>query len=198
MITNEFEIKKSRFITYLYKLDNEEAIDEIIDNIKKEHKKARHVVYVYKINNTGKINDDGEPKGTAGMPIFNVIEKNNLNNILIIVVRYFGGINYGQLSHPYMTTGKSIALTRWTLVGKVMSLLFNMLSKLVITFLPRSKSLNFMAIVTICRDFGRGSLEVLGRGQPPGRHSPQALSALPCLADLQGCLSGLLPKSAEP
>ena len=46
-----------------------------------------------------------------------------------------------QLSHPYMTTGKTIALTRWTLVGKVMSLLFNMLSRLVITFLPRSKRL---------------------------------------------------------
>ena len=46
-----------------------------------------------------------------------------------------------QLSHPYMTTGKTIALTRWTFVGKVMSLLFNMLSRLVITFLPRSKSL---------------------------------------------------------
>ena len=44
-----------------------------------------------------------------------------------------------QLSHPYMTTGKTIALTRWTLVGKVMPLLFNMLSRLVITFLPRSK-----------------------------------------------------------
>ena len=46
-----------------------------------------------------------------------------------------------QLSHPYMTTGKSIALTRWTFVGKVMSLLFNKLSRLVITFLPRSKHL---------------------------------------------------------
>ena len=46
-----------------------------------------------------------------------------------------------QLSHPYMTTGKTIALTRWTFVGKVMSLLFNMLSRLVITFLPRSKRL---------------------------------------------------------
>ena len=61
-----------------------------------------------------------------------------------------------QLSHPYMTTGKTIALTRWTFVDKVMSLLFNMLSSLVITFLPRSKSLliKFMAAVTICSDFG--------------------------------------------
>ena len=59
-----------------------------------------------------------------------------------------------QASHPYMTTGKIIALTRRTFVGKVMSLLFNMLSRLVITFLPRSKSLNFMPAVTICSDLG--------------------------------------------
>ena len=60
-----------------------------------------------------------------------------------------------QLSHPYMTTGKSIALTRWTFVGKVMSLLFNMLPRLVITFLPRSKHLLYiMAAITICSDFG--------------------------------------------
>ena len=59
-----------------------------------------------------------------------------------------------QLSHPYMTTEKTKALTRRTFVGKVMSLLFNMLSRFVITFLPRSKCLNFMAAVTICSNFG--------------------------------------------
>ena len=61
-----------------------------------------------------------------------------------------------QLSHPYVTTGKIIALTRQTFVGKAMSLLFNMMSRLVITFLPRNKCLliNFMAAVTICIDFG--------------------------------------------
>ena len=60
-----------------------------------------------------------------------------------------------QLSHPYMTTGKIIALTRWTFVGKVMSLLFDTLSRLVITFLPRSKCLLiFMAAVTICPTLG--------------------------------------------
>ena len=58
-----------------------------------------------------------------------------------------------QLSHPYMTTGKTRALTIWTFVGKAMSLLFNMLSTVVITFLPRRKCL-FMAAVTICSDFG--------------------------------------------
>ena len=56
-----------------------------------------------------------------------------------------------QLSHPNMTNGKTIALTRWIFVGKVMSLLFNMLSRF---FLPRSKCLNFMAAITICSDFG--------------------------------------------
>ena len=58
------------------------------------------------------------------------------------------------LSHSYMTTGKTIALTRRTFVGKVMSLLLGMLSRLIITFLPRTKCLNFMATVTICSDFG--------------------------------------------
>ena len=55
---------------------------------------------------------------------------------------------------PYMTTGKTIALTRWTFVGKVMSMLFNMLSRSLTAFLPRSKRLNFTAAVTICSDFG--------------------------------------------
>ena len=59
-----------------------------------------------------------------------------------------------HLSHPYVTTGKTTALTRRTCAGKVMSLLFNMLSRLVITFFPRGKRLNFMAALTICSDFG--------------------------------------------
>ena len=58
-----------------------------------------------------------------------------------------------QLSHPYMTTGKTIALTRQTFVGKVMSLLFNMLSRLVIAFLQGASIFNFMAAITICSQF---------------------------------------------
>ena len=65
-----------------------------------------------------------------------------------------------QLSHPYMTTGKSITLTMQTFVGEVMSLLFNVLSMLVIVFLPRSKSLNIMAAITICSDFGASQNKV--------------------------------------
>ena len=65
-----------------------------------------------------------------------------------------------HLSHLYMTVGKTIALTRWTFADKVMSLLFNMLSRFVTTFLPRSKCLNFMAEVTICNDFGAPQIKV--------------------------------------
>ena len=65
-----------------------------------------------------------------------------------------------QLSHLHMTTEKTIALTRWIFVGKVMSLLFNMLSRLVITFLPRNKHLLIMAAVTICGDFGTSKNKV--------------------------------------
>ena len=59
-----------------------------------------------------------------------------------------------QLSHPYMTTGKTIALSILTFVNKVMSLLFNMLSRCVIAFLPRNKGLNFMAVIAVCSDLG--------------------------------------------
>ena len=65
-----------------------------------------------------------------------------------------------QLSYPYMTTGKTIVLTKQNFVGKVMSLLFNMLSRLVIAFLPRHKCLNFKAAVTICSDFGAQKIKV--------------------------------------
>ena len=68
---------------------------------------------------------------------------------------FFGAVFFMvQLSHPYMTTGETIALTRWTFVGQVMSLLFNMLSRLVIAFLPRSKRLLISWLQSICSDFG--------------------------------------------
>ena len=66
-----------------------------------------------------------------------------------------------QLSHPYMTTEKTLALTRWTFVGKVMSLFFNMLSRFVTAFLPRSKYHGFMVAVTICSDFGAPKIKSL-------------------------------------
>lgn len=94
-VTTEIIINKSRFIGILLPVDNIEDINNILNNIKNEYKDATHYCYAYIIDNTKRFNDDGEPGGTAGMPILNVIEQNNLNHVLIVVVRYFGGIKLG-------------------------------------------------------------------------------------------------------
>ncbi len=93
--TYEEIIKKSRFISFYYEVDSIDEINKILEEIKKEHKKARHIPYAYKIDNLVKKSDDKEPNGTAGSPIFNIIEKKDLNHCLIVVVRYFGGIKLG-------------------------------------------------------------------------------------------------------
>ena len=93
--TYEEVIKKSRFISYYYEVTSVEEVKDILEDLKKEHKKARHIPYAYKIDNLIKKSDDKEPGGTAGTPIYNIIEKKNLNNCLIVVVRYFGGIKLG-------------------------------------------------------------------------------------------------------
>lgn len=94
-INNTFIIKKSKFITKLYKIDNQENINEILKQLKKEYKDATHICYAYIINGLEKCSDDGEPSKTAGMPILNILKKNNLTNILGVVIRYFGGIKLG-------------------------------------------------------------------------------------------------------
>ena len=102
--TYTLEIKKSKFIAYYYEINNKDEVDEILLFLKKEHKKAKHIPYAYKIENIVKKSDDKEPSNTAGTPIYNIIEKNNLNNVLICVVRYFGGIKLGAglLTRSYL------------------------------------------------------------------------------------------------
>lgn len=104
------EIKKSKFIAYYYNVNNKEDVDIILDNLKKEHKKAKHIPYAYKIDNIVKKSDDKEPSNTAGTPIYNIIEKNNLNNILICVVRYFGGtkLGAGLLTRSYLNSAINV------------------------------------------------------------------------------------------
>ena len=94
-INNEIIIKNSKFICYLYKINNINEINTFLNNIKEEHKDANHHCYAYILNNLKKSSDDGEPGGTAGIPILKVLENNDLNNILAIVIRYFGGIKLG-------------------------------------------------------------------------------------------------------
>lgn len=93
-----FKEKGSRFISYVFPVSNEQEIREIIAKIKKEHHSARHHCYAWRLGaemELFRLNDDGEPSGTAGKPIFGQIQSQELTNILIIVVRYFGGILLG-------------------------------------------------------------------------------------------------------
>ena len=94
---NKYEliIKNSKFITLLYKINNINDIDKYLNETKKEQPDATHYCYAYIIDNQKKSSDDGEPSGTAGVPILKVLESNNLTNILVVVVRYFGGIKLG-------------------------------------------------------------------------------------------------------
>ena len=96
--TFELEINKSRFIAYKLELSSLDVVKPFLEQLRKEHKKARHVCYAYVYNKeiiSEKCSDDGEPGGTAGYPILNVIKKKNLTNVLVAVVRYFGGIKLG-------------------------------------------------------------------------------------------------------
>ncbi len=94
-IENTTIINKSKFITKLYFINSLNEIDSILNEVSKEYKDATHVCFAYILNGKEKCSDNGEPSGTAGMPILNVLKKNNLNNILAIVIRYFGGIKLG-------------------------------------------------------------------------------------------------------
>lgn len=93
--TNEIVINKSRFICKLYPINNTDEIDKILNDIKKEYKGATHYCYSFITKNNQKYNDDGEPTGTAGLPILNVLKNHNLENVVAIVIRYFGGIKLG-------------------------------------------------------------------------------------------------------
>lgn len=90
--------KKSKFLGYSYQVKSAQEVESFLQELKKEHKKATHICYAYSICSDvvlAKAVDDGEPGGTAGRPILNVIEKKNIKNVLTVVVRYFGGIKLG-------------------------------------------------------------------------------------------------------
>lgn len=94
----EFKEKGSKFIAYAFFVSDEIEIKEKLDLLKKEHFKATHHCYAYRLGTDGKnyrANDDGEPSGTAGRPILGQIDSFGLTNLLIVVVRYYGGTKLG-------------------------------------------------------------------------------------------------------
>ncbi len=108
--TYTLEVKKSKFISYYYEVNSKEEVETVLEKVKKEHKKAKHIPYAYKIDNLIKKSDDKEPSNTAGTPIYNIIIQNNLNNVLILIVRYFGGtlLGAGLLTRTYLNSAKEV------------------------------------------------------------------------------------------
>lgn len=106
---NSIEINKSKFITYLFPISDHEDFSMRLNDIRKEHPKANHHCSAFILGHQQdqqKANDDGEPSGTAGYPMLDVLKTNSLTNIAAIVVRYFGGIKLGSggLIRAYSTS----------------------------------------------------------------------------------------------
>ena len=110
--TGLLEEKKSKFYSYVFNIDNELDAIEKINSIKRDNRDARHVVYIYSYldNNMPVIrfSDDGEPQGTGTKAIYELLDKEKITNILVVIVRYFGGIllGAGPLSRAYLNSSK--------------------------------------------------------------------------------------------
>lgn len=112
----EYKEKGSKFLAYAYPIHSEKDLDACMDLTKDIHPKARHYCYAYKLGMDGnrfRINDDGEPSGTAGKPIYGQILSHQLTDICIIVVRYFGGTKLGAtgLIHAYKEAAREALST---------------------------------------------------------------------------------------
>ena len=91
----EVVVKKSKFIANTFQVNSKEEAEEKINEIRKKYYDAKHNCYAYIVENMEKSSDDGEPSKTAGAPILDILKKRNLQNVLVIVTRYFGGILLG-------------------------------------------------------------------------------------------------------
>ena len=111
--SDEFTEKRSRFIGYVRPVKTEAEATEFINSIRSKHWDARHNVYAYSLRegNIKRYSDDGEPSGTAGMPVLDVITKNEVYDVCVVVTRYFGGVllGTGGLVRAY-SQGSKIAL----------------------------------------------------------------------------------------
>ncbi|HNW49993.1 MAG TPA: YigZ family protein [Prolixibacteraceae bacterium] len=121
-----FKDKGSKFISYAFPVASEDQVKEIVLQIRKEHFNARHHCYAYRLGYTGekyRANDDGEPSGTAGRPIHGQLLSNDLTNVLIVVVRYFGGTLLGVsgLINAYKTAATE-AIKNARIVTKIIEL----------------------------------------------------------------------------
>ncbi|MDA0176894.1 YigZ family protein [Mesoflavibacter profundi] len=125
-----FKDKNSKFFGYAFPVKNEDEVKAHIEDLKKQHHSARHWCYAYQIgfeepNLIYRANDDGEPNNSAGMPIYGQIQSFEVTNVLIVVVRYFGGVKLGVggLINAYKTTAQ-MALEACKIVNKTINVDF--------------------------------------------------------------------------
>ena len=100
-----YEEKKSRFLGFIYHVKSEEEVADILKPMKKKFWDARHICYAYILGSDGskqKFSDDGEPSGTAGKPILDVLSGRGLSDTLAVVVRYFGGVLLGKIGRAHV------------------------------------------------------------------------------------------------
>lgn len=119
-----FKEKGSKFLAYAYPLNNADQVEGIIQQLKKKHPKARHWCYAWQtgvILKNYRYNDDGEPNNSAGKPIFGQIQSFGVTNVLVVVVRYFGGtkLGVGGLISAYRSSAK-LALENSILIEKML------------------------------------------------------------------------------
>jgi putative IMPACT (imprinted ancient) family translation regulator len=102
--------KNSKFYGYMYEISNINEVTDILSVLKQKNKKAKHICYAYKLGIIERKYEDKEPSNTAGLPILEVIKRNNLDNTLIVVVRYFGGtlLGRGLLTRSYSKCASSL------------------------------------------------------------------------------------------
>ncbi len=121
---DEIIINKSRFIGYAKPINSEEEAIDFIEEIKEKHRDATHNVYAYVFgenSNIQRFSDDGEPSGTAGIPALEVLKKEDLRNVVVVITRYFGGIKLGGggLIRAY-TKGAKIGVDAGVIVDMVL------------------------------------------------------------------------------
>lgn len=119
----EVTIKNSKFIGVIIPIEYLDDVKDNINKLKEEYKNATHYCYAFKLINDKGFSDDGEPNKTAGIPILNVIEGNDLINVLVVVIRYFGGIKLGPggLIRAYSNTCKEV-INKCTLIDLIKGL----------------------------------------------------------------------------
>jgi uncharacterized YigZ family protein len=125
----EFKDRGSRFIAYAFPLSSVEEFKEKLQSLKKEHPKAVHHCFAYRIGTEGnqfRVSDDGEPSGSAGRPILGQIDSKQLTNVLVVVVRYFGGTLLGVpgLINAYKTS-TSLALQVTPIIQKQVEVVYD-------------------------------------------------------------------------